>query len=61
MNDVAERSVASVDGQITEQRKSEVRAIEILWARLNDKEKRKFKQKREDEKRKTPDSIKATQ
>ncbi|KAM3150448.1 hypothetical protein ABEW05_009248 [Botrytis cinerea] len=61
MNNVAERSVTSVDGQIPEQRKSEIRAIEILWARLNNKEKREFEQKREDEKRKTPDSIKATQ
>ncbi|TGO54627.1 hypothetical protein BCON_0104g00240 [Botryotinia convoluta] len=59
MNDIAERSVASVDGQQPGQRRSEVRAIELLWARLNDEEKREFEQKREDEKRKTPDASNA--
>ncbi|TEY70262.1 hypothetical protein BOTCAL_0108g00170 [Botryotinia calthae] len=60
MNNIAERSVASVDGKIPEQRKSEVRAIELLWTTLNDEEKCEFEQKREDEKRKTSDAIKAT-
>ncbi|TGO35108.1 hypothetical protein BHYA_0170g00200 [Botrytis hyacinthi] len=54
IDDIAERSIASVDGHQPMQRRSEVRAIEILWARLNDEEKREFEQKREDEKRKTP-------
>ncbi|KAF7885818.1 uncharacterized protein EAF02_004327 [Botrytis sinoallii] len=60
MNNVAERSVASVDGPQIEERRSEIRAIEILWARLNDEEKREFEQKREDERRKIPDASIAT-
>ncbi|KAF7934968.1 uncharacterized protein EAE98_003013 [Botrytis deweyae] len=60
MNNIAERSVASVDGPQIEERRSEVRAIEIIWARLNDEEKREFEQKREDERRKIPDASIAT-
>ncbi|KAF7939191.1 uncharacterized protein EAE97_007271 [Botrytis byssoidea] len=59
MNDTAERSIASVDGQQSGQRRSEVRAIEILWARLDDEKKREFEHKREDEKRETIDAISA--
>ncbi|KAF7888003.1 uncharacterized protein EAF01_011157 [Botrytis porri] len=59
MNDIAEKSVASVDGQQPEQRRSEVEAVELLWARLNDEEKREFEQKREDEKKFFPDASNA--
>ncbi|TGO19832.1 hypothetical protein BTUL_0002g00770 [Botrytis tulipae] len=59
INDTAERSIASVDGKQPGQRRSEVRAIEILWARLNDEEKREFENKREDEKRESLDAINA--
>ncbi|TGO69235.1 hypothetical protein BOTNAR_0013g00070 [Botryotinia narcissicola] len=59
MNDTAERSIASVDGQQSGQRRSEVRAIEILWARLDNEGKREFEHNREDEKRETIDAISA--
>ncbi|KAF7893945.1 hypothetical protein EAF00_007459 [Botryotinia globosa] len=59
INDTAERTIASVDGQQPGQRRREIRAIEILWARLDDEEKREFEHKREDEKRETIDAISA--
>lgn len=59
MNDIAERSIASADGQQPEQRRIEIRAIELLWARLDAEEKREFEQKRENEKRKNPDASSA--